>query len=80
MAKTSPRNDTCAFSTKSEFVKSPDWTSSPAVSSAPRDAGITPPFAAMATQFRKPPSATTQTNRNSRFLTTHAPASAYVIT
>jgi len=80
MAKTSPRNDTCAFWTKSELAKSPDWTSSPAVSSAPRDAGITPPFAAMATKLRRPPSATTQTKRASRFLTTHAPASAYVIT
>jgi len=74
MAKTSPRNQACAFSTKSEFVNEPDCTSSPATFRAPRDAGITPPFETIAMTFSSPPSASTQTNRRSRFLTTHAPA------
>jgi len=74
MAKTSPRNATCAPATTSEFANEPDCTERPAASRAERDAGITPPFAAMATKFRTPPSATTHTKRSSRFRSTNAAA------
>jgi hypothetical protein len=77
MAKTSPRNATFAFSTWSEFANEPDWTESPAVSSAPRDAGITPSLETIAITFKSPPNATSQRKGSERrFTSTHTPTSA----
>jgi hypothetical protein len=49
------------------LAKSPEEALKPAVRRADAEAGITPPFAAIAMKFRRPPAATTHMNRMSRF-------------
>ena len=56
-ANMSPRNWSFASPTGTELANWPGSSSRPAVASAERLAGITPPLAAMATKFKIPPSA-----------------------
>jgi hypothetical protein len=57
------------------LANSPEFASRPAARSARADAGITPPFAAMAMKFKRPPTATIQTNLRSRLRRMHPAAS-----
>src|SRR4051794_2011170 len=76
IAKASPRNHRRAFATYAEFAKTSPGGDTPAVARAPRVAGITPVFAAIATRFRNAPTAISQNPAIERLRTRNATASA----
>ena len=60
VANTSPRNCERGSATSAQFAKCPGAGCHPEASSAPRVAGMVPPFAAIAVRLEAPPTPTTQ--------------------
>lgn len=76
MEKTSPKNVRRVSSTAPELENASCSTSMPAAPIAVGDAGMTPPFTAIAARLSKPPSATSHNPETRRFAPTNTATNA----